>query len=162
MRLEVGVGQIESDCDVTVDLKPKSKAQILANAEALPFRTKVFDEIKFFEVLEHIRNPLIALSDINRCLNSEGMIRLCIPNVFYLWAVIRWIFRTNVSVHHEHIWGWRISELRNLLRDTGFTIERVMFINHKNALHLTTRLRFLPILNQLTCRSLCVTAKKEN
>jgi len=160
MKLEIGVGQIDSDAEVTIDLKPESKANILANAECLPFCSEVFIHVKFYEVLEHVKNPITALTEINRCLSDDGIINLCVPNVFYLWATVRWILKGKLESHQEHIWSWRIAELRHLLLETGFRICKVMFINHVNALHLTTRLRVLPFLKRLTCRSLCVIANK--
>ena len=54
---------------------------IKANAEHLPFPDKSFDLVTCSEVLEHIRNPQRALSEMRRVLKPSGVLLLSTPSM---------------------------------------------------------------------------------
>jgi len=54
---------------------------IKANAECLPFLNSSFDLVTCSEVLEHIRNPQRALSEMHRVLKQNGFLLLSTPSM---------------------------------------------------------------------------------
>ena len=48
-------------------------ADILADAHAIPFKSETFDCILSYAVLEHLHNPFIAISEIERLLKPGGL-----------------------------------------------------------------------------------------
>ncbi len=57
---------------------------LVAAAEALPFRNNVFVSIISFEVIEHLENPKRAFHEISRCLKTGGRLLLTTPNYYGL------------------------------------------------------------------------------
>ena len=49
------------------------KADILADAHAIPFKDKTFDCVLSYAVLEHLHNPFICVSEIERVLRPGGV-----------------------------------------------------------------------------------------
>jgi ubiquinone/menaquinone biosynthesis C-methylase UbiE len=60
------------------------------NGEYLPFADESFDLVTCSEVLEHIRNPFQALSEMHRVLKTNGMLLLSTPSMSgqKSWATI--------------------------------------------------------------------------
>lgn len=54
----------------------------------LPFANQSFDKVIFLDVLEHLHNRDLILSDIYRVLADDGLIYLAVPNVDTKWK--RW------------------------------------------------------------------------
>jgi len=57
---------------------------VFSSAEALPFANNVFDAIACFEVLEHVENPQLAISEAVRVLKPSGIYVLSIPFLYPL------------------------------------------------------------------------------
>jgi len=66
---------------VTLDLVPGPTIDVCANAERLPFLDGVFDVVVSQEVLEHVRNPFLAMREMQRVLKPEGLIYCQLPFV---------------------------------------------------------------------------------
>ncbi|HEX7707348.1 MAG TPA: methyltransferase domain-containing protein, partial [Thermoanaerobaculia bacterium] len=49
-------------------------ADLLADAHALPFRSRSFDAILSYAVLEHLYNPFVALMEVERVLRPGGVL----------------------------------------------------------------------------------------
>ena len=86
---------------------------------------KPFDAIIMSEVLEHLDNDVIALKNIAKLLNKDGILYLTTPNSipsFEYWdpAWIRW--KLNLGGKHYH---YSIEELLSKLNSCGFAIERI-------------------------------------
>lgn len=60
----------------TVDIKKSSWVDVVANAEEMPFKDKSFGVAALFMVLEHLKNPLMALQEANRVLKVNGVLLL--------------------------------------------------------------------------------------
>jgi len=50
-----------------------AQADILADAHAIPFQDKTFDCVLSYAVLEHLHNPFIAITEIERVLKPDGV-----------------------------------------------------------------------------------------
>jgi ubiquinone/menaquinone biosynthesis C-methylase UbiE len=56
------------------------KRFICANAEKLPFKDNSFDNIIFFEIIEHIPNYQKSITEIKRILKKDGKLFIATPN----------------------------------------------------------------------------------
>jgi len=65
---------------IAFDLVHNPNLNLVASAEALPFRDESFDLIFAGEVIEHLRNPSKALRDWVRALKSDGTLIISTPN----------------------------------------------------------------------------------
>ena len=66
--------------------------------EKLPFGDNCFDVILFTEVLEHLSNPLLSLSEIKRVVKLNGTVIISTPNAVGLFARYNHLF--GCSPHH--------------------------------------------------------------
>lgn len=64
--------------------KNKNLKFLQATAEKIPARSKSADLILCFEVLEHLVNPSVSLSEIHRVLKDNGLAIISVPNWFNL------------------------------------------------------------------------------
>lgn len=55
---------------ISMDINAKYKGvDVIADGHYLPFKDKVFDVVTAFEVLEHLRQPWVAIKEINRVIS---------------------------------------------------------------------------------------------
>lgn len=83
------------------------------DATRIPF-TNEFDVIGAFDVVEHIRNDEVVLSEIHRALKPRGKIILSVPQHPWLWS------RQDELAHHVR--RYRRGELERKLERCGFKI----------------------------------------
>ena len=62
----------------------KKKVDIRCDAHKLPFKNRSFDAILCSQVLEHLQNPGIALSEIERVLKINSTLILTVPMSIYI------------------------------------------------------------------------------
>jgi len=67
---------------VSVDLDPRRSPDIVADIHRLPFSDEEFDVILCTEVLEHVKNPFLAVSEMKRVLKKGGKILLTTRFIF--------------------------------------------------------------------------------
>lgn len=115
-----------------------------ADATKLPFANKFFDKIICTEVLEHIKNDRMALSELYRVLKPHGIAIITVPNKNYpfLWDPINWIlerfFHTHVPSHilwFAGIWAYHVrlygeDELLEKVKKPGFKISNITRTTH--------------------------------
>lgn len=85
------------------------------DARSIPFREE-FDVIGIFDVLEHIKEDELVLSQIYKALKPKGFIVLTVPQHTWLWS------QTDDYAHHVR--RYRAKELREKLHRAGFEILR--------------------------------------
>jgi len=91
--LDVGCGFVKRG-DVCIDLDRRFKPTVVASATNLPFKDNCFQKVYAFNVLEHIRDVELALSELTRVTNGEVLIR----------QDRTWAFFTNfLGEGHEHV-----------------------------------------------------------
>ncbi|MDD5529889.1 MAG: methyltransferase domain-containing protein [bacterium] len=72
------------------------------NAEKLSFPDKIFDVVVSFEVVEHLENPEMYLSEIKRVLKTDGILIISTPNKkIYTDAVEDW--KNPFHIHEYYI-----------------------------------------------------------
>jgi len=88
LTLDVGAGGYDrysglfsSERYIRLDFNIQNKPDLVADAHALPFKHEVFDSIVCTQVLEHLKNPFLAVSEFRRILKPQGIVLLTVPQV---------------------------------------------------------------------------------
>ena len=92
-----------------------------AGAGALPFAPSSFDVVLLLDVLEHFSDEQGLLGDVRGLVRTGGHVLVSVPAFQFLW-----------SDHDEvlqHVRRYRAGELRRVLQDAGFTVERLTYTN---------------------------------
>src|SRR5215813_11541792 len=89
--------------------------------EELPYDDNTFDLVTAFDVVEHMDDDLAGLSEMYRVLRPGGHALLFVPTFMFLWGL-----QDDVSNHRRR---YRLPELRRVLEQAGFEIERSTYAN---------------------------------
>jgi SAM-dependent methyltransferase len=95
---------------------------ILASGEALPFVDGAFDAVICIEVLEHIPDAEIVLTEIRRVLKQGGRLCLAVPT-WYTEKLFGQLDK-NFAAYSGHVRIFRRREITSLLARYGFQILR--------------------------------------
>ena len=60
---------------------------VVGDIEYLPFRNNAFSTAICSEVLEHLEHPLKVVTEINRCLKSNGLLVGSVPHPSLIWKL---------------------------------------------------------------------------
>jgi hypothetical protein len=103
--------------------------------ERLELLAQNFDVIVFGEILEHLLNPGIALTNLLTMSRLNGNCEVCIttPNALYVGSFLPALFGREI-VHPEHYYYYSPQTLSRLLADTGFADIRLAFYSDRNTL----------------------------
>ena len=93
----------------------------LGAAEKLPFEDGTFDLVTALDVVEHLDDDVAGLREFRRVLRPEGRILLFVPTFMFLWGV-----QDDVSHHRRR---YRLPELREVVEQAGFEVERTTYAN---------------------------------
>lgn len=93
----------------------------LGAAEKLPYDDATFDLVTALDVVEHLDDDLAGLREMRRVLRPGGRVLLFVPTFMFLWGV-----QDDVSNHRRR---YRLPELRHVLEQAGFEIERTTYAN---------------------------------
>ncbi len=120
LTLDVGssishLGQIRLDVDCS------KYPNLIASALHIPFRSGVFEQVVFTDVLEHLaaNSELSAVLEIFRVLRDEGKLIFSTPNNLLLYKLLD---PTWVIFGHRH---YSVRYVERLLRMAGFEIEKI-------------------------------------
>lgn len=120
--IDLGCGQkpyryaLDSSSYIGLDSEIKVTPDIVSKADKLPFKDERFDSAVCFEVLEHLMEPELCITEASRVLKKDGKLLLTVP---FMWAL-----------HYEPHDYWRFTpySLKILLNNNGFkiiSIERI-------------------------------------
>ena len=93
----------------------------LGAGEELPYEDGAFDLVTAFDVVEHMDDDLAGLREMRRVLRPGGRVFLFVPTFMFLWGL-----QDDVSNHRRR---YRLPELRRVLEEAGFEIERATYAN---------------------------------
>ena len=93
----------------------------LGAAEELPYGDGTFDVATALDVVEHMDDDVAGLREIRRVLQPNGRLLLFVPTFMFLWGV-----QDEVSNHRRR---YRLPELRRVVREAGFEVERISYAN---------------------------------
>jgi len=89
-------------------------------------RKELFDVVRLYSVLEHIDNPLYALSLAYRVLKTEGEIIIGIPNAKSVMARLFGTYWYNLDVP-RHRYHFTPKTIKKILAHSGFSDTRISF-----------------------------------
>lgn len=102
---------------------------VVGQAEALPFTVGSFDVVCIMDVLEHVRDPKLAVKEALRVLKTDGTFIFHTFNRTWLsWLLaakgLDWFIKNSQS--HVHDWKMFIkpTELEHWINDGGFQVEQ--------------------------------------
>ena len=116
---------------------------VVGESEHLPFPDEAFDGVLLNEVLEHVADERLTLSEIHRVLRPGGHLALFSPNRWFPfeghWLLIRgwdlgfpvpWIpwLPAGMTAPYRLARNYWPGELRRLVEDAGFSIEEEMSV----------------------------------
>ncbi|MBC7843118.1 MAG: class I SAM-dependent methyltransferase [Gemmatimonadaceae bacterium] len=87
----------------------------------IPFGDAAFDVIGLFDVLEHLEQPVAALSALSARLAHGGAIVLTVPANPWLWGPH--------DVHHQHVRRYTAATLREHVAAAGLRVEYLSYFN---------------------------------
>ena len=93
-------------------------------AEKTPFFQNSFEQVICLDVLEHVKDPIVVIKEINRVLKTGGQAIITVPNELYLTkSVWGFDFRGIIkAVGHEGP-GYDYPELKAMLESNGFVVK---------------------------------------
>jgi len=115
--LDIGCG-INHFASVNIDLNPQCSPDIVADVIHLPFKSSIFEQVFFMEIIEHLNKKYEskALKEINRVLFQSGELILTTPNNNPLFTFLD---PARYLIGHRH---YKKIEISNLLEVNGFEI----------------------------------------
>jgi SAM-dependent methyltransferase len=103
------------------------------DARQIPFESE-FDVIGAFDVLEHIRDDELVLSQMYRAVRQGGGILLTVPQHSFLWS--------KIDEYSRHIRRYSLSDLKAKVERAGFkTLRTTSFVSLLLPLMLIARLK---------------------
>lgn len=93
----------------------------LGAGEELPYDDGTFDLVTALDVVEHMDDDLAGLKEMRRVLRTGGRVLLFVPTFMFLWGL-----QDDVSNHRRR---YRLPELRRVLEEAGFEVERTTYAN---------------------------------
>lgn len=97
--------------EITTTVHTSTKADYFYDGDSFPFGNESYDSVILNEVLEHVFNPTVLLTEINRVLTPDGKLLITVP---FVWD------------EHEQPYDFaRYSSfgLAHMLKTNGFIIE---------------------------------------
>ena len=109
---------------LTVDIDPKRSPEVVGDIEALPFKDGAFEFVLCTEVLEHVNNPSVAVSELHRVLAKGGTLVLTTRFIYPIHDAPQDNFRFTKYGLRRLFQDWDIVELSE--ETTGFAAIAVL------------------------------------
>src|ERR1044072_1180285 len=120
-RRRIIAGFVEEIWRQVTDRPPRILDVGCCTGEYLPYDDGTFDLVTALDVVEHMDDDLAGLKEMRRVLRPGGRVLLFVPTFMFLWGL-----QDDVSNHRRR---YRLSELRRVLEQAGFEIERTTYAN---------------------------------
>jgi len=151
LALSIGCGD-EMRGDLRLDLFPTSAANIVADAQHLPFRTNIFTEVYEKNLLEHMPNPAMHLTEVSRTMKRDGKLILITDNAACLKYYVLGTHTGGYSKHggkDRHYALFTVEHVKNLLQLSGFDVQKVDLVDTEYFTNLFDRIvrLFAPALS---------------
>lgn len=89
--------------------------------KGIPLADSSFDRIFALEILEHVPEPAVLLSEARRLLRPDGALLLSVPNPYYYTELFNEI--RGYPDTEGHLFAFRDANIRALLELAGFAID---------------------------------------
>ncbi len=95
-----------------IDIKSGPGVDVVASVYELPFQDEEFDVVLCMSVLEHLKEPVRAISEMRRCLKRGGRIIISVPFLFPIHDAPGDFWRfTKYGLQELFHGGWVIEKL---------------------------------------------------
>jgi ubiquinone/menaquinone biosynthesis C-methylase UbiE len=94
---------------------------VQACADALPFQDNIFDVVGLLGVIEHVKFDSLAIQESYRVAKPNAILLLLTSAFMILWS--------HHDVANNHARRYRLRQIKNSLKRTGWTILRLSYIN---------------------------------
>ena len=101
LKLDVGCGMRKLEGAIGVDYCRDSEADVIADAEHLPFRGETFESVHSQVLLEHLPNPFNGLKEQYRVLRKGGKLVCITDNASYYGWSLSPTYR-HECIHEDH------------------------------------------------------------
>jgi hypothetical protein len=111
---------------------------VAADIYHLPFNPSIFDAATMIRTLHHMKDAPLALTQVKGCLKSQAVFILEFANKLNLKAILRYTlgkqtwspFTLEPVEFTELNFDFHPAFIRNLLRESGFQLERQLTVSH--------------------------------
>ncbi len=93
------------------------------DADNLAYADAQFDVVVMTEVLEHLADPVLALTQIKRVLKPGGWLLMTVPNRD--WLRYEWYLGNRKAYQPVDDKWYRVAEVRGYLDQAGFEVRRI-------------------------------------
>lgn len=123
---------------------PKAKC-IVADMFELPFKNDSFDKVVTMRVWNHLdENDLKrAIREAKRVLKNQGYLIFDAEEKFWLRKIIAIVYQKLTRITGYKIYQYSFKELKKILGEEGFVIERIRFLKHRVGRQIILRTRLL-------------------
>src|SRR3989344_1740157 len=92
---------------------------IKGDAHKLSFQKNIYDLVVCYETIEHLKNPVKALSEIKRVLKPKGMAVVAMDSGNFLFRIVWWIWENSKGKVWQgaHIHPYHHEELEQIIKD---------------------------------------------
>lgn len=124
----IGIDVLKTSIDWAKKHWKNSKMKFfVGDAHKLKFPNSSFDAVFIMEVLEHVANPKLVLSEVKRVLKKDGYGVFLVPSDSFLFKII-WYFWLHFYPRgwvweHTHIQTYRKNFLTKICKQAGFKVE---------------------------------------
>lgn len=105
--------------EALINIRKKGLEGVRAHVEAIPFKEGSIDHILFFEILEHLPNPIEGLTELNRVCNKSVI--LSIPYV-KVTNINRPNYDPGRPKYQHHIFEFSDEDFRKVAAHAGFRV----------------------------------------
>lgn len=124
LSLNIGCGKT-SFGDIRLDISKSSRANIIADAQYLPFKDNIFCMAYASHVLEHVKEPHQMLTEMRRVTVVNAPIVLRVPNA---------IHQFEFHPHEQHLYMWNKTLFERLLSTVFSDVKVTSSINKQTHL----------------------------
>lgn len=106
---------------------PKGRFRV-ASALKLPFHNNSFDVVLCTEVIEHVEDPIKAISELYRVVKKGGVVILTTPNKVFK-PLFNFLSILKIRPYHGNENWFYTWDLSNKIKDKHFRIEKEYYFN---------------------------------
>lgn len=99
----------------------------------IPDFKKTFDVIVLSEVIEHLPDVFVVISNLKKVLNTDWIIICTTPNCYYWVSILKWIVWKYIDPSNEHVNLYDYSTLINIFSSANYKIihNDVIFFSYR-------------------------------